>query len=165
MADSEVKKDAPTEESSAAPSGRRRLLLGGAALALTGIGGGAGYWFWWRTPAQPEPEPIPPLQFLTLEPPFVTNLAGADAQRLLQVEVSVVTRSPHTLAILKDHQPMLRDGLLMLFASQEVGAVSLTAGKEALRRAALSTGRQVVKQVEGDPVTVLNVLFNGFVVQ
>lgn len=146
-------------------SGRKGLIIGALVLVVALIGGG--YAWWASRSAKPEHEVvvIAPMAYFAIDPPFVTNLAGSDSQHLLQVSVSVATRDPHTLEVMRSNLPMLRDAMLMRFAAQDVLAVSTAVAKERLRVQVFEDVRRVVKTAGGDPVNVYAVYFDGFVVQ
>lgn len=150
----------------AAMPARRRLwlLVASVMTVLAALGGG---WWWNRTqaPQASAPAPVLPLLYLAIDPPFVTNVAGDGASRLLQVSVSVSTRSPETLELMKSNLPMLRDALLMRFAAQEAGALATLDGKENLRTAVKADVRRVVAAAGGRGDSIVAVLFDGFVVQ
>ena len=137
------------------------------AIALLVIAAVVGGWWWSRaqTPPISKAAPVLPLLYLAMEPPFVTNLAGGDSARLLQVGVSVATRSPETLELMKSNLPLLRDALLMRFAAQDASALTTLAGKETLRTAVQADVRRVVAAAGGRGDSVIAVLFDGFVVQ
>lgn len=157
------------EEAPPPKSRKKALLMAGLAIVL--IGGGAGGYFFWvgqkAKPAvsKPAPQAAAPLQFFSLEPPFVANFEGIQGFRFLQVQVRIATRHLPTLELLTANEPILRNDLLMLFSGQNAEALSTAAGKEKLRSDALALVRQVVKTAGGDPKTVDSVLFTSFVMQ
>ena len=58
--------------------------------------------------------------------------------RFLQVSVEVMTRDAATADMIKQHDPMLRNDLLMLLGSQTYETISTREGKEKLRDEALA---------------------------
>ena len=150
-------------------SGKKKLLL--IVLVLVLLGGGAGGYFFWQSrqappAAQPvEKKPATPLQFYTLDPPFVSNFEGMQAYRFLQIHVRLATRSADTLQLLAANDPILRNDLLLLFSAQNAATLATKEGKDKLRSDALKLVREVVKSTGGDPQTVESVLFTSFVMQ
>ena len=138
-----------------------------AAIAVLVMAVIAGGWWWSReqTAAPRATVPVLPMLYLAVEPPFVTNLAGGDAARLLQVGVSVATRSPETFELMKANLPALRDALLMRFAGHDFATLATLAGKEKLRTEVHADVRRIVAAAGGRADSVVAVLFVGFVVQ
>jgi flagellar FliL protein len=110
-------------------------------------------------------EPPVALQFYAPEPAFVTNFEGAQAFRFLQIQVRVGVRSPELVAKLAEHDPVIRNDLLMLFSQQNAEFLGTVEGKEKLRKDALEIVRKNVASIGGDPKKVENVLFTSFVMQ
>jgi flagellar FliL protein len=106
-------------------------------------------------------EPI----FVPLDPPFVVNFASNDTVRFLQVTVQAMTEAPLTAEMLKKHDPIIRNSLLMLFSGQSYETLSTTAGKEHLRLAALEAVRKVVVEAGGKKDDVKDLYFTSFVMQ
>ncbi|MBC7984065.1 MAG: flagellar basal body-associated FliL family protein [Candidatus Obscuribacterales bacterium] len=103
--------------------------------------------------------------YVSLEPPFVVNFEGGQGARFLQVTVDVMTRDAVVAQMVKDNNPLLRNDLLMLFAAQTQATVATREGKEALRKSALDTVRNVVKAEGGKPDAIEAVYFTTFVMQ
>lgn len=168
MADSKSKdKKGAAEE---APAGKSKLLMPIIAVVVL-AGGGGGYYFWTQQQAKnlesaaESSEPPAALQFYAPEPAFVTNFEGAQAYRFLQLQVRVAVRSPEIVAKLTEHDPMVRNDLLMLFSQQNAEFLATAEGKEKLRKDALEIVRKNVSSIGGDPKKVENVLFTSFVMQ
>lgn len=158
-----------TEGDGAKPKGKGKLLIIiGAVVALAG--GGGGFWFWKsrQAPAAEEAakqEPLAPLQFHPMDPPFVVNFPATAGARFLQLEVRIGSREPETIALLKATDPVIRNDLLMLYGAQEFAALSNREGKEKLRTDTLEVVRKVVKTEGGKPESVEAVFFTSFVMQ
>lgn len=105
-----------------------------------------------------------PATYLPLEPAFVVNLAGADADRYLQVQVQVMTRDPHAAEAIKLHTPAIRDRLLLLFGTKTAEELAAREGRETLRLMALAEANKVMFEETGkDAVEAL--YFTSFVTQ
>lgn len=168
MADSKSKdKKGASEE---APAGKNKLLLPIIAVVVLAAGGG-GYYFWTQQQSKSlesaavASEPPVALQFYAPEPAFVTNFEGAQAFRFLQIQVRVAVRSPELVAKLAEHDPVIRNDLLMLFSQQNAEFLGTVEGKEKLRKDALEIVRKNVASIGGDPKKVETVLFTSFVMQ
>ncbi len=153
----------------AAPAKRKGKLVMLLVLALLLLaGGGSGAWWWWSSRAAPKPvaapAPLPP-QYLALDPPFVVNFEAEQMVRFLQVTMQLMSRDPHTIELLKNNDPMVRDQLLMLFGNQKYEVLSTREGKESLRKQALESVRSVIGSAGGHPERVEAVYFTSFVMQ
>jgi flagellar FliL protein len=154
-----------------APAKSKKKLILIIALAVVLVGGGAGGFFFWKSrqgehaKEAPKAKPLAPLLFAALDPPFVVNFQGAQAQRFLQIEVKIASRELETIELLKANDPVLRNDLLMMFGAQDATALANREGKEKLRTDALTQVRRIVKEAGGKPESVDTVLFTSFVMQ
>jgi flagellar FliL protein len=161
--------NAAASEEGAKPKGKGKLLIIiGAVVVLAG--GGGGFWFWKSRQAPPaeetaKQEPLAPLQFHPMDPPFVVNFPAAAGVRFLQLEVRIGSREPETVALLKATDPVIRNDLLMLYGAQDAAALASREGKEKLRTDTLDAVRKVVKAEGGKPEAVEAVFFTSFVMQ
>ena len=159
----------PTPDATGAPARKRRLpLIIAIAVVVLGAGGGATWWFLGRgeahdaaAAAAPPAEPI----YVALDPPFVVNFEAGAQVRFLQVAVQAMTREPAVAELVKRHDPMVRNALLLLLAGQSYESLATREGKEALRRRALEELRTVVKAQGGDGAKLEDLYFTSFVMQ
>jgi flagellar FliL protein len=162
----------PTPEATDAPAKKRRLpLVVVIAVLVLGAGGGAAWWFLGRggahegaageAAAAPQAEPI----YVALDPPFVVNFEAGGQVRFLQVGAQAMTRDAASAELIKRHDPMVRNAMLLLLAGQSYESVATREGKEALRRRALDEVRAVVKSRGGDGAKIEDVYFTSFVMQ
>jgi flagellar FliL protein len=161
----------PTPEATEAPAKKRRLpLLIALAVVVLAGGGGAAWWFLGRGAAHegeeaqaaaPRAEPI----YVALDPPFVVNFEAGGQLRFLQVAAQAMTRDPAVAELVKRHDPMVRNALLLLLAGQSYESVATREGKEALRARALAEVRAVVKAQGGDGAAIEDLYFTSFVMQ
>jgi flagellar FliL protein len=162
----------PTPDATAAPAKKRRLpLIIAIAVVVLGAGGGAAWWFLGRggahegadgaAAAAPPAEPI----YVALDPPFVVNFEAGGQVRFLQVAAQAMTREPAVAELVKRHDPMVRNALLLLLAGQSYESLATREGKEALRRRALEEVRAVVKAQGGDGAKLEDLYFTSFVMQ
>lgn len=154
----------------AKPARKLKLPLIIAAVAVLAAAGAAGGMYFLKGKNEAakheaaKPVHLEPI-FVPLDPPFVVNFASNDTVRFLQVTVQVMTEDPVTAELLKKHDPMIRNSLLMLFSGQSYEALSTTAGKEHLRLAALGEVRKVVVTAQGKKEAVKDLYFTSFVMQ
>jgi flagellar FliL protein len=160
---------APEAEADAAPpKSRKKLFIIIGAVVLLAVAGGAA-WFLMR-PSHAEKEAaeaakhVEPI-YVALDPPFVVNFESGGLVRFLQVTVQVMTEDAATAELLKKHDPVIRNGLLMLFSGQSYATISTKAGKEQLRKSALAEVRRLIVSQRGKGDSVKDLYFTSFVMQ
>jgi len=102
--------------------------------------------------------------YVDVPPAFTVNLQGNSKARFLQVSVQALTRESDVEASIKQHLPMIRNKLVLLFSgktSQELGTIE---GKETLRKEARAAIQTVLKSETGKG-GVEAVFFTSFVMQ
>lgn len=155
-------------EPEAAGSGKKKLILMIVAVLVLG-GGGAGGYFFWKSKQVATKKPAAaaklPLQFYSLDPPFVANFEGAQAFRFLQITVRIATRAPETMQAIKENEPIFRNDLMLLFSQQSAEALATKEGKEKLRADALKQAKASLQYAGGKPETIETVLFTSLVMQ
>ena len=105
-----------------------------------------------------------PAIYLPIDPTFVVNFSGQGNARFLQITVEVMTRSSEVLDNIKNHMPVIRNNLNMLFSDQQYDNISTLEGKERLREAALDIIQRILEKETGDP-GIEAVYFTTFVMQ
>jgi flagellar FliL protein len=106
----------------------------------------------------------PPV-YVKFDPPFVVNFENKGMMRFLQVSCEVMTRDPITADLIKQHDPKLRNDLLMLLGGQTYETISTREGKEKLRGEALKTVAEVIAAEGGKAASVEQLYFTSFVMQ
>ncbi|UPQ81520.1 flagellar basal body-associated protein FliL [Pseudomonas knackmussii] len=100
-----------------------------------------------------------------LAPAFIVNFTNANGrQRYMQVSVALMSRDQAALDALKEHMPLLRNQLVMLFSSEEFASLATPVGQEMLRQKATASV-QALAQKEIGKLAVEQVLFTNFVLQ
>ena len=131
----------------------KMILIGGGALLFSAINIG-GTAFLTKAIAPPpmaaattvvEAEPLPEEVFdHNVQPEFVVNFQGKTKLKFLMIEMVIATHDKEVLPILEDHDPELRNTLLLLLAEQDSEALTTAEGKQALRDQALARIDEVV---------------------
>jgi flagellar FliL protein len=193
MAETPKDDEAATEsaEPVAKKSSKKLILIVAAAVLVLGGGGAAAYFMLGNSdepvaeegpPAKDgkakaktakekgkkdkkDEKPKAPAQYVKLDPPFVTNFESKGLVRFLQISVEVMTRDPATAELLKMHDPMIRNDLLLLLSNQQYEVISSREGKEKLRTEALQTVAKVIDLEGGDGKHVEQLFFTSFVMQ
>lgn len=148
------------------------LVLGGAtyaALYFAGVLGGdeteavaeAGV----ADPTEAAKPAVPkaPQIYLPMEP-FVVNFDMNADVRFMQVTLQVAARDPAVIERVKEHTPAIRNGLVMLYSSQDPVVLNTRAGKETLLTQSLEEINKVLKEQAGS-AGLENVYFTSFVMQ
>ena len=102
--------------------------------------------------------------YFAIEPPITVNFQQRGRARFLQVSLQVMTHDPLGLEHLKQHMPVVRNNLNLLFSGQSYDELSTREGKELLRKQALAEIQNVLTARAGAPV-VDEVYFTAFVMQ
>lgn len=109
-------------------------------------------------------EPVMPLLYVGLNPPFVVNFSASEDVRFLQIDVQISTRDPSMVERIREHDPAIRNNLVILFSSQDPDELNSREGKEKLRKQVLAEVKKVMKQAAGSD-NIENVYFTNFVMQ
>nr|MDJ0890345.1 flagellar basal body-associated FliL family protein [Gammaproteobacteria bacterium] len=102
--------------------------------------------------------------YVDLHPAFTVNLQGKSKARFLQASVQVLTREPKVEQQIKQHAPMIRNKLVMLFSAKTSQELRTLEGKESLQNEARSAIENVLKAESGEG-GVEAVFFTSFVMQ
>jgi flagellar protein FliL len=156
-------------------------MIAVAALVAAGTGGGV-YWFTTKssddvaaeeedtkggkakTKAKEE-KPKGPAIYVEFDPPFVVNFEAKGMTRFLQVTIQVMTRDPTTAELVKQHDPVIRNDLLLLFSNQTYDTISTREGKEKLRAEALQVVATALDAEGASGKSVEQLYFTSFVMQ
>ncbi len=107
------------------------------------------------------------VEYIELQPPFITNYGGPGPLKYLKAEVSIKVTSREAEAKVKLHQPNIRNNLVFLLSRQNDDSVNSAAGREQIRRQALEAVREILVEEYGQQgyEMVGDLLFTSFVVQ
>lgn len=106
-----------------------------------------------------------PALYVKLDPPFVVNFEAKGIMRFLQITVEVMTRDKETADLIKQHDPLIRNNLLMLFGNQSLEKISSLEGREELRTVALKSIAEAVEGEGGKAKHVEQLYFTSFIMQ
>ncbi|MGE0583078.1 MAG: flagellar basal body-associated protein FliL [Steroidobacteraceae bacterium] len=158
---------AEAEANEAAPKKKSKALVW-VLIAVVVLAGGAGGAFFFMNKGKAkvveQAKPAPALYY-KLDPAFVVNFEAEQLVRFLQVTIEVMSRDPHAVDFLKQHDPVIRNDLLLLLGNQQYTTISTVQGKEQLRKRALDAVRAVARREGGDPQKIEAVYFTSFVMQ
>lgn len=165
--------DAPADAPAAAPAGKSKMLIIVVCAVLAAGAAGGGVYFMTSKKdkgeehheAEAAPAAKLPAIYSKFDPPFVVNFQNKGATRFLQVSIEVMTRDPATAEMIKQHDPKLRNDLLMLLGNQTFETLSSREGKEQLRTESLKAVADVIAAEGGKAETVEQLYFTSFVMQ
>lgn len=113
---------------------------------------------------QKEKEPLQPVIYQALEPPFVVNFQDQSQVRFLQISMEVSTRDPEVVGDIKKHMPVIRNNIVLLLSSQSYSGINTREGKEKLRTDTLAEIHKILTERTGKP-GIDDVYFTSFVMQ
>jgi flagellar protein FliL len=166
-----VMSDAAASAAPAARAKSKMLIIVVCSLLAAGAAGGAVYFMTGKKSAEEhaEAEGAPavktPAIYSKFDPPFVVNFENKGMTRFLQVSIEVMTRDPATAELIKQHDPKLRNDLLMLLGGQTFETLSSREGKEQLRTQSLQAVAAVIAAEGGKAESVEQLYFTSFVMQ
>jgi flagellar FliL protein len=143
------------------------LIVGGgvAGLYFAGVGPFAHQSVQAGDPAAEEEEASKGAAiYVDIPPAFTVNLQGDSKARFLQVSVQALTRESDVEASIKQHLPMIRNKLVLLFSGKTSQELGTSEGKETLRKQAKAAIQSVLKAETGKG-GVEAVFFTSFVMQ
>jgi len=98
------------------------------------------------------------------KPAFVVNFEDKGKLRFLQVDLSVATKNPSVIDELANHEPVIRNNLVLLYSSKTATELNSLEGKEKLRQQTREEIQKIMTENTGKP-GIDEVYFTGFVVQ
>ena len=143
-----------------------KLLWGLIALVVVAAGAAGAFFFMNRShaPVATKAKPAAAIYY-ELDPAFVVNFEAEQLVRLLQLTIEVMSRDAATVDFIKQHDPVIRNDLLLLLSNQQYTELATAQGKELLRKRALKAVRAVAAREGGDPQKIEAVYFTSFVMQ
>ncbi|MGQ7848479.1 flagellar basal body-associated FliL family protein [Granulosicoccus sp. 3-233] len=150
---------------------KKMILIGVGALALVGVSVGASLFLTGALNKEPvaaaavEEEPLPEeVYYYNVQPEFVVNFKGKTRVKFLMIEMVVASHDEEVPVVLSDHDPELRNSLLMLLAEQDSEVLKTAEGKQALRDSAMARIDEVVSN-HYKPERILDVFITRLVMQ
>lgn len=113
---------------------------------------------------------LPPM-YQSMDPKFVVSFGDQSRARFMQFSLEIMSRDGDVIAKIKDHMPVVRSSLLMLFGSQTYEVMSTREGKQKLLQDTAADINTTLKKITGDTDNEEDVAmieaayFNSFVIQ
>ncbi len=161
-------------EGAEAPKGglMKKLLIGVGALALVGGGVFAGKTF--MSSDEPAAEEVvaedvavskEPALYTSLHPPLVVNFKDSSgASHFMQITMEVMAREQSVINAVREHTPVIRNALILLYSGAIYDEVSTQDGKKKMLADGLKEIQSVMTQQIGKP-GVEAVYFTALVIQ
>lgn len=157
--------EAEMAQQAPASSGKGKLVI---LVLLLAAAGGGGAWYagllGGTAPETAAQAAVEPAIYFDIDDNLVVNFQGGGRMRYLQIGVQVMTRDPAAVEALKQHRPVVRNNLIMLFSEQSYESLSTREGKSVLADAALAEVQSVLADGYQGP-GVEAVYFTSFVMQ
>ncbi|MCK9607131.1 MAG: flagellar basal body-associated FliL family protein [Methylomonas sp.] len=173
---------AETEPKDAEKKSSKKLIIIIAAVVLLLGGGAGGYFFFISKPAdseqtgkngenkaaaeemQDEADPAQEEQYYELSDPLLVNFPAGASAKIIKVSVTVLVKGEANVAVLKKHEPMIRNNLLMAISSIGADKAKTLEGKQELQATMLTEiGKVMELMTKKNPVKA--VYFTEFVMQ
>ncbi len=160
----EEKEEVKDAEKDQAPKkSKLKLIIIGVVVLLIGAGGFIGYSKYKKGKNEKtEANKIEKVSIICPINSFVVNLLDKQnvGKRYLKVTIQLEVGKEEDKLLIENHNPQLRDTILLLLSSQTLKEINTMEGKLELKQALLSR----MKQILGDDV-VRRIYFTEFVVQ
>lgn len=172
--------DLPEAEAPAAGGGLvKKLMIGGGAVALLAVGLFAGPVVQnmlapaddaaaTEEVAEIEEKPVKdgaPELYTGLHPAMVVNFRDAVGdQHFMQIEMEVMTRDQEVIDAVKDHTPLIRNNLILLYGGVSYEHITTRAGKEQMLADGLKEIQDVLTSRIGKP-NVEALYFTSLIIQ
>lgn len=156
-----------------APMSTKMVVIIVAVVALLLGGGGAGAAFYFmnkkadKASEEPSNEPPKPKKafYFEMKPPFLANYQWNGRHHYLQMSIAVMARDQDVIAVVSEHQPLIRNNVGLLLSGQDFDAMRSPEGKEAIRQLIFEDIQAVLKEAEPEMEGIEQIYFINFVMQ
>lgn len=114
--------------------------------------------------AEGEGAAAPVVSYVTLVPALVGNFGDGPKLKFFKADLSLRVTGADVETMVKHHEPLIRNQLVMLFSQQTEAGMAAAGARETLRAEALKQVQDVLTQEEGKPL-VEDLLFNNLIIQ
>ena len=149
--------EANTEAASTPQGGARKLFIGSAIAILLAAGIAVAVMLTRDSPTDSDgnsgvaaASTSQAAFYLSLHPPLVVNLTDAfGGAHFMQITLEVMARKQDVINALREHTPVIRNSLILLYGSEKYEDVVTREGKEKMLAAGLAEIRKVMKEQSG----------------
>ncbi len=168
-----AEEDKDTETAAESGGGlMKKVMLAVAALGLLGAGVVGGMiFFGGDAPADDDgvtealADPAAPALYTSLHPPLVVNFRDSLGEsHFMQITMEVMAREQHIINAVREHTPVIRNSLILLYSGAIFEEVTTREGKEKMLADGLAEIQAVMTEQIGEP-GVEAVYFTALVIQ
>lgn len=105
-----------------------------------------------------------PDAYYDLPTPLVVDFPAGSSAKVIKVSLTILTKGEASVAVLKKHEPMIRNNLLMAISAIGAEKAKTTEGKQELRTLMLTEIGKVLEMMAGKN-TAKDLYFTEFVMQ
>ncbi|CBL45051.1 Flagellar basal body-associated protein [gamma proteobacterium HdN1] len=144
------------------------LIVGGAGSGVAvfmmskGSGGESADAAKAEAPVEQKPREASYFDFTT---PFLVNYQWRGREHYMQVSLSFLFRDPAVQALIKEHEPLLRNNIMLLLQAQDFDGLRTLEGKESIRQLIFDEVQNVLKAQDSSTEGIEQVYFTNFVLQ
>lgn len=110
-------------------------------------------------------EEVPQTLYYNIVPALIGNLADTGSRlKFFKADVSLRVTGSEAEAKVKQHEPLIRHQMVLLFSAQTSETINAPDGRETLRQEALKQVQAAINGEEGKPI-VEDLLFNNLIIQ
>lgn len=156
-------------------SPKKMILI--VAIAVLLIGGIAGGYFYMKkggdaehaqeehkVDASEHEEVVEPDVYYALPTPLIVDFPAGSSAKIIKISLTILIKGEANMAVLKKHEPMIRNNLLMAISAIGAEKAKTKEGKEELRALMLTEIGKVLEKMAGKN-TAKDVYFTEFVMQ
>jgi flagellar protein FliL len=107
---------------------------------------------------------VEPDVYYALPSPLIVDFPVGGSAKIIKISVTILIKGEANVAVLKKHEPMIRNNLLMAISAVGAENAKTTEGKEELRASMLTEIGKVLEKMAGKN-TAKEVYFTEFVMQ
>lgn len=154
---------------------KKWIIIVAIAVLVSAIGGGVAAYFLFRgeDTANPSEQAVPEKKaekvtfYHPLDPSFIINFDSGNGKRarLLQVSMTLLLSDERAVELLKKHDPMIRNNILLVLSAQDPEGLLNADGKEQLRSAVLDEVKKVRDTMGAFTDGIDDLFFTSFVMQ
>ena len=165
-----AEEETQTEPQASGGGMKKKLLFAGIGVVLLGVGAVVGLTLMKDEPAEGEEvaEETPskgPAIYQSLHPPLVVNFKdSAGDTHFMQATMEVMSRDQEVINAVRDHTPIIRNSLIMLFSNAVYEEITTREGKEKLLEEGLAEIQRVMLE-EAETEGIEAVYFTALVIQ
>jgi len=178
MAEEQTETEAEAEGEEQPKSGGlvKKLIFAGLGLVLVAVGifigpmliggGEEEEMAEGETPEEAVEVPSGPPIYQSLHPPLVVNLQSeAGDSHFMQITMEVMSRNQGVINSIREHTPVIRNSLILLYGNVMYESVQTREGKEEMLADGLDEIRRVMRETTGEGEDIEALYFTALVIQ